>query len=161
LSAKTFVMANLEYPVFVPIDTSVSGSGEGGGRVTAGGFSRCTAIAGSHFRRRRWCWHWRINDAGQVERSRDGTAWQTVMPGERATMHVVWVSGSGGWVGGEGLRLYRSADDGATWQRVLLPTKNRGGHAVRHIRFEGDRVGTAEADDGTRWRTVDGGQSWK
>jgi photosystem II stability/assembly factor-like uncharacterized protein len=76
-------------------------------------------------------------------------------------MHVVWVSGSGGWVGGEGLRLYRSADDGATWQRVLLPTKNRGGHAVRHIRFEGDRVGTAEADDGTRWRTVDGGQSWK
>jgi hypothetical protein len=105
--------------------------------------------------------HWRINDAGQVEWSTDAANWQTVMPGERAKMHVVWVSGSNVWVGGDGLRLLRSADEGGTWQIVELPNKTSHAHAITHIRFQSEQAGTVEADDGTRWGTADGGQSWK
>ena len=105
--------------------------------------------------------HWRINEAGQVERSVDGTSWQAAIPGNQARMHAVWVSGRDVWIGGEGLSLFRSGNEGATWQRIPLPSKDRGAHTIKHIRFQGDRLGTVQADDGTQWSTVDGGQSWK
>lgn len=105
--------------------------------------------------------HWRINEAGQVERSTDATTWQTAIPGERAKMHVVWVSGSEVWVGGDGLRLLRSTNAGGRWQAVELPKKTTDAHAITHIRFQSEQAATVEADDGTLWTTVNGGQSWK
>ena len=105
--------------------------------------------------------HWRINEAGQVERSVDGTTWETAMPGNRVKMHAVWVSGRDVWIGGDGLSLFRSGDEGATWQRITLPNKDRGAHTIQHIRFQSERLGMVQAADGAQWNTVDGGQSWK
>lgn len=83
------------------------------------------------------------------------------MPDERARMRVVSVFGSDVWLGGESPRLYHSNDDGTTWHLVQLPSKSIGAHAVTHIVFRGEQVGIVEADDGTQWSTVDGGQTWK
>lgn len=105
--------------------------------------------------------HWRINEAGQAERSLGSGTWQAVMPDERAKMCVISVFGSNVWLGGESLRLYHSKDEGTTWHPVQLPNKGIGTHAVTHIRFQGEQLGTAEADDGTQWSTVDGGLTWK
>ncbi len=76
-------------------------------------------------------------------------------------MRVISVFGSDAWLGGESPRLYHSKDDGNTWHLVELPHKGSGGHAVAHIRFQSELVGTVEAYDGTQWSTVDGGQTWK
>jgi len=115
-----------------------------------GGSSRTSARA-----------HWRINEAGQAERSLGSGMWQPVMPDERARVRVISVFGSNVWLGGESPRLYHSKDDGTTWQLVQLPNKGIGAHAITHIRFQSEQAGTAEADDGTQWSTVDGGQTWK
>ena len=87
--------------------------------------------------------------------------WQPVMPDERAKIRVVSVFGSNVWLGGESLRLYHSRDDGTTWHLVQLPNKDIRAHDVTHIRFQSEQAGTVEADDGTLWSTVNGGQSWK
>lgn len=76
-------------------------------------------------------------------------------------MRIVSVFGSNVWLGGESPRLYQSKDDGTTWHLVQLPNKGIGAHAITHIRFQSEQVGTAEADDGTQWSTVNGGQTWK
>jgi len=105
--------------------------------------------------------HWRINEAGQAERSLGSAMWQPVIPDERAMIRVISVFGSNVWLGGESPHLYHSKDDGTTWHLIQLPKKGTGPHAVTHIRFQGEQVGTVEADDGTQWSTVDGGQTWK
>jgi photosystem II stability/assembly factor-like uncharacterized protein len=105
--------------------------------------------------------HWRINAAGQAERSFGNGAWAPVMPDDNAKMRVVSVFGSEVWLGGEKLRLYHSIDNGTTWLLVRLPNKDNGEHAITHIRFQSGQVGTVEADDGTQWDTIDGGQTWK
>jgi photosystem II stability/assembly factor-like uncharacterized protein len=76
-------------------------------------------------------------------------------------MRVISVFGSNVWLGGESPRLYHSKDEGTTWHPVQLPNKGVGAHAVTHIRFQGEQVGTADAADGTQWSTVDGGLTWK
>ena len=105
--------------------------------------------------------HWRINEAGQAERSLGGGMWQPVMPDDRAKVRVISVFGSNVWLGGESPRLYHSRDDGTTWHLVQLPNKGIGAHAIMHIRFQSEQAGTAEADDGTQWNTADGGQTWR
>ena len=105
--------------------------------------------------------HWRISDGGQAQRSVGNGAWQPVLPDEKAKMRVLSVYGGEVWIGGDDLRLYRSQDDGATWQLIQLPKKDSGAHAVTHIRFQSGQAGTVEADNGTQWTTVDGGQTWK
>lgn len=105
--------------------------------------------------------HWRINDAGQLERSLGDGQWQLVPMAGRAKLHVVAVSGSEVWAGGEKLRLEHSSNNGATWESVKLPAKNGYEHTVTHIRFENPRQGTATSDDGNSWETTDGGRSWK
>jgi len=105
--------------------------------------------------------HWRISDTGQAQRSLGNGAWQPVLPDEKSQMRVVSVFGSDVWIGGDNLHLYRSQDDGITWHLVQLPKKAAGARAVTHIHFQGEQAGTVEADNGTRWTTVDGGQTWK
>jgi len=105
--------------------------------------------------------HWRINDAGQAERSFGNEPWQTVLPEKEFRTSVVSVSGSDVWLGGENLGLYHSRDNGTTWQSVRLPAKNGDTNAILHIRFQGSLTGTVEAADGITWSTVDGGRTWK
>jgi len=105
--------------------------------------------------------HWRISAEGRVEFTFGGDAWQAALAEEGARMRVVSVVGATVWVGGDQMRLYRSADNGATWARIALPAKTRGEHAITHVRFRDADTGTVEADDGTAWNTADGGRTWQ
>jgi hypothetical protein len=104
--------------------------------------------------------HWRINDDGHLERAFGDGAWQAVAIGDRARLHVVATVGGTVWAGGENEVLYRSQDEGATWQSVQLPPKNGAGHILVRIRFDDGSTGTIEASDGTTWSTTDGGATW-
>lgn len=104
--------------------------------------------------------HWRINDQGQPERAFGDGAWQPVLAQEKSKMHVLSVTNNEVWVGGENERVYRSRDEGATWQPILLPSKNGGPHTIVHIRFEAKTNGTIEAADGSTWKSADGGTTW-
>ncbi len=103
---------------------------------------------------------WRIDGDGGIERSFGGDRWEPELTGETAKMHVVSTNGNVVWTGGENDRLYRSNDEGATWQLVTLPQKNGAGHVLMHIRFTSALAGTIEAADGTTWSTSDGGATW-
>jgi hypothetical protein len=103
---------------------------------------------------------WRIDGAGRIERSFGGDRWEPLLTGETAKMHVVSTNGSVVWAGGENDRLYRSNDEGATWQPVTLPQKNGAGHVLANIRFTSALAGTIDAADGTTWSTSDGGATW-
>ncbi len=76
-------------------------------------------------------------------------------------MHVLAIVGDAVWTGGEASQVFRSLDEGETWQAVPLPPKNGGSHTIAHIRFESATEGTIEAADGTQWRTNDGGRTWQ
>jgi Putative zinc-finger len=104
--------------------------------------------------------HWRINSSGLAERSTGDGAWQAVLQNEKSKMRVVAVFGNDVWVGGEGLKLYHSSDNGTTWSLVFLPGKGSDGHAIMHVVFQTPQAGSVEADDGTSWTTVDGGKTW-
>ena len=105
--------------------------------------------------------HWRINEQGKPERSFGDGPWQAVLPSETSRMHVVSVANAQVWAGGEKSTLYRSPDNGITWNRVALPDKNGSEHVLVHIRFETIEAGTIEASDGTRWTSADGGNTWQ
>lgn len=105
--------------------------------------------------------HWRINDQGQPERSFGEGPWQPVLPGVNDKMRVLSISNGEVWVGGEDERVYRSRDEGATWQPVPLPARDAIRRTIVHIRFETPNTGTIEAADGTAWTTDDGGETWK
>ncbi len=105
--------------------------------------------------------HWRINSAGQPERSFGDGAWAAVLPHEPSRMRVVSVFDSEVWIGGDSSRLYHSTDNGATWNLVVLPDKNGREHSIAHIHFQTAQFGTVESDDGTVWTTSDGGSTWK
>lgn len=104
--------------------------------------------------------HWRIDDAGHLERAFGNGPWEPALTSESARMHVVSVVAGDVWAGGENDVLYRSYDEGATWLRVALPQKNGAGHVIVHIRFDSATSGTIEAEDGTTWTTTDGGTTW-
>lgn len=104
---------------------------------------------------------WRINDFGQLERSIGDDGWQLVPTHETSKLHVVLVSGSEVWTGGENLRLEHSPDNGATWESITLPARNGYNHALTHIRFQTQQEGIIDSDDGVSWKTTDGGKTWK
>ena len=104
--------------------------------------------------------HWRINSIGQPERSLGDEEWKVVLPDEKARMRVVSVFDGSVWIGGENTRLYRSPDNGFTWNQVALPQKKGSDHVIAHIRFQTSQTGTVEAADGVTWTTADGGTSW-
>lgn len=104
--------------------------------------------------------HWRIDDGGNLERAFGDGGWQAVAIGDHARLHVVSTVGDVVWAGGENDALYRSQDEGATWQPVQLPPKNGTEHILAHIRFNDAATGTIEASDGTTWSTTDGGATW-
>jgi hypothetical protein len=105
--------------------------------------------------------HWRISADGRLEFAyRDGP-WRPALTQEDAKMRVVSVIGNEVWVGGDGTRLYRSADNGVTWTRVALPEKGSAEHAIVRVLFRNAEDGTVEAEDGTVWTTSDGGSTWQ
>ncbi|HUN85385.1 MAG TPA: zf-HC2 domain-containing protein [Terracidiphilus sp.] len=105
--------------------------------------------------------HWRINPAGQAERSFGEGNWQRVLPDEAAKMRVISVFDNDVWIGGEESRLYRSSDNGSTWRAVVLPVKDGRDHTLVHIGLAAPQRITVEAADGTTWTSADGGATWK
>jgi hypothetical protein len=105
--------------------------------------------------------HWRINDLGHLERSLGDGVWQSVAMHETSKLHVVSVSGSEVWAGGERLLLEHSADNGNTFESIKLPAKNGYDHVVAHIRLQNPEQVTVIADDGTSWESGDRGRTWK
>lgn len=105
--------------------------------------------------------HWRINDSGQLERPLEDGAWQVVPMSDTSKLHVVSAFDSEVWAGGENLRLDHSMDNGATWESVKLPAKNGYNHTLAGIHFHTAQQGTINSDDGTSWKTTDGGRTWK
>jgi hypothetical protein len=104
---------------------------------------------------------WRISEQGRLERTFASGRWEPVLASEPGRMHVVSVVAATVWAGGENDALYRSQDEGVSWQKIALPQKNGIQHVIAHIRFENATTGTIEAQDGTRWTTSDGGATWK
>lgn len=102
---------------------------------------------------------WRIKH-GHLQRAIGGGPWQPAPLVDPASMHVVSVFGNEAWVGGEDTRLYRSSDNGNTWQPVVLPGKNGPAHTITHIRFTTAQSITVQSSDGTSWTTSDAGATW-
>jgi hypothetical protein len=125
-----------------------------GGPVGAGSVAR--AFSGISARPQ-----WRINKAGQVERSFGNGVWQSVLDAGTSKLHVVSFLGGSVWVGGDELLLYRSIDNGVTWSAVQLPPKGRAANAIMRVRFETPLDGKIDATDGSSWFTTDGGITWK
>jgi Putative zinc-finger len=104
---------------------------------------------------------WSINEQGQPERAFGDGPWQPILGLAGSKMRVVSIMNGEVWVGGDNSRVYRSSDEGATWQEIPLPAKNGSAHTIVHIRFETAQTGTIDAADGTTWQTADGGNTWK
>jgi hypothetical protein len=104
---------------------------------------------------------WRINEAGQVERSLGNGVWEEVLDAGTSKLRVVSVLRGSVWAGGDKLHLYRSIDNGATWSAVQLPPKGDEANAITHVRFETPLNGQIDATDGSSWVTTDGGITWK
>lgn len=134
---------------------------------------------------------WRITADGRVERRSGSGPWVLATPPDSAKMRVVAVVGARVWAGGEGLRLYTSADNGVTWRLVPLAAKPAAASeatgnpavagraaigglakdknvtaaisspAITHIRFQSGQTGAIEADNGAEWTTTDSGATWK
>ncbi len=154
-------------PTAAPVAAAASGLGGASSTATAAqdqALSESRMLTGSglaNFSKSLARPRWRINDSGQAEHSLGNGEWQAVLPDVRMKMRVVSVFGDQIWLGGEGLRLYHSGNDGATWNPVELPPKGNGAPAIAHIHFQTAQAGTAEADDGAQWSTTDGGRIWK
>jgi hypothetical protein len=140
--------------VMLPQTTNGEPAAGLGGPLAAGSVARAFSGVGARPQ-------WRINDAGQVERSFGNGVWQEVLDAGKAKLRVVSVLRGSVWAGGDKLRLYRSADNGVTWSAVQLPPKGDGANAITHVRFETPLDGKIDANDGSSWVTSDGGITWK
>ena len=105
--------------------------------------------------------HFRINDAGQIERSTDPGIWQPVPIAQPIHFRVLSISGEDIWAGGDRLRLFHSTDNGVTWIEVHLPVTADRTHAIAHIRVDSPQKLTVESDNGDAWTTTDNGATWQ
>ena len=103
----------------------------------------------------------RINDAGQIERSVETGIWTPAAIAAEVRFRVLSILGADVWAGGDRLRLFHSADNGLTWAEVQLPANGDRTHAIAHIRLDSAQALHVESDDGTVWTTADGGATWK
>lgn len=103
----------------------------------------------------------RIDSAGQLERSTQPGIWVPVAIAQDIRFRVVAISGSDVWAGGDHLRLFHSVDGGATWTEVQLPPDADRTHAMVHIRVDTPRKIAVEDDAGSTWSSIDGGSTWR
>src|SRR5262249_6324428 len=94
---------------------------------------------------------WRDHKTGRPRRTLGSGGCEPLVPSEQDRMHIVSVISDTVWAGGENDVLYRTQNEGLTWQKVALPEKNGSAHVIAHIRFVNAATGTIEAEDGTSW----------
>jgi hypothetical protein len=153
-SQSTTVEITPTQNAMLPQTTNAEAGAALGGPLAAGSVARAFSTARTRPQ-------WRINDAGQVERSFGNGVWQEVLDAGTSKLRVVSVLRGSVWAGGDKLRLYRSTDNGVTWSAVQLPPKGDGANAITHVRFETPLDGKIDANDGSSWVTSDGGITWK
>jgi photosystem II stability/assembly factor-like uncharacterized protein len=106
--------------------------------------------------------HWRISDAGVLERSNNAGEWEPVFPKSTAEFRVVAVIGAHVWAGGSKGEVFHSNDDGINWKKIeIAPPGQRIQAAVVSIKFADERNGSITLADGELWTTTDEGKSWK
>ncbi len=103
----------------------------------------------------------RIDSAGQLERSTQPGIWVPVAIAQDIRFRVVAISGADVWAGGDHLRLLHSVDGGATWTEVQLPSDADRTHAIVHIRVDTPQKLTVEDDAGSAWSSIDAGTTWR
>ena len=105
--------------------------------------------------------HWRISADGHLERALPGTAWTRVLADQPVAFRVVATIGSNVWAGGNGGALFHSADQGDSWNKIVLNTKRQAERrAIVSIHFDNAVQGSVTTDSGATWTTSDGGQTW-
>ncbi len=95
---------------------------------------------------------WVAHSDGTLRHTTDGGVnWTSVAPGAARLDAVHFVSGSVGWVAGDG--IWRTTDAGQAWTRTSTAS-------VHALAFPDALSGWAAATDGRVLRTSDGGQTW-
>jgi photosystem II stability/assembly factor-like uncharacterized protein len=101
---------------------------------------------------------WRILPAGGIELSHDGgSTWQPQpdaiagnwTAGSAPTPEVCWIVGRSG-------AIIRTSD-AQTWKSVVAPTMQD----LIAVTAQSAKSATVAAADGTRYKTINGGRSWK
>jgi photosystem II stability/assembly factor-like uncharacterized protein len=103
----------------------------------------------------------RINNAGQIERSVQPGIWTPSVIAPGTHFRVVSISGSDIWAGADHLRLFHSTDNGLTWTEVQLPSNADRTGAIVHIRIDDPQHITVQDDTGSTWTTIDAGAAWQ
>jgi hypothetical protein len=106
--------------------------------------------------------HWRISDAGVLERSNTAGGWEPAFSKSTTEFRVVAVIGAHVWAGGSKGEVFHSNDDGINWKEIdITPSGEHIHAAVTSIKFADERNGSITLADGELWTTTDEGQSWK
>lgn len=100
--------------------------------------------------------HWRITDAGGLQRSFGNGQWSAVLGDGRTKFRVVAVLGNEVWAGGSEGALYHSRDSGEHWAKVPIEGVTE---TITSIHFSDASSGMV-ATDGATWQTSDGGVHW-
>jgi len=105
--------------------------------------------------------HWMTNPVtGFVYQSADGLSWQSVKIHGGTAFTSVANAGSTIWAGGKDGMLFRSADNGKTWEQVR-PWGDASAGDVQTITFRDAQNGSVTTNSGKTYLTTDGGENWK
>jgi hypothetical protein len=104
---------------------------------------------------------WRITEDGHLEMGRPSSQWTRVMSDQPVLFRVVSMIEGVVWAGGSNGALFRSTDNGQSWQKVVLSANGATEtHTIVSIRFDTPQQGSIGTDNGATWTTSDGGESW-
>jgi len=104
--------------------------------------------------------HWTTNPTtGLVYRSSDGLRWQSVNVHRGAAFTSVVSADKAIWAAGKDGMLFRSSDNGKTWDQVR-PWGNANAGDIQSVQFRDAQNGQVTTSTGT-WATTDGGINWK
>jgi photosystem II stability/assembly factor-like uncharacterized protein len=105
--------------------------------------------------------HWMTNPVtGLVYQSADGLRWQSVNIHRGAAFTSVASAEKTIWAGGKDGMLFRSSDNGKTWEQVRPWGDSKAGD-VKSINFQDAQNGSVTTTTGKTYATNDGGENWK
>ncbi len=106
---------------------------------------------------------WNISaQAGELRRSNDGgRIWTPITVDAKTNLFALSVAGHEIWAGGEGGVLFRSRDNGATWNQVIVfGGSERLSDAITRIETANERQ-IRVVTESSAWVSLDGGQTWR
>ncbi len=123
----------------------------------AGSESKASSKPESNFTAPRWT----LSADGQVQRTFDGSAWQTVAIAPGVIFTAIAGMGREVWAGGSGGALFHSLDGGTTWMRVIPVQDMRVlKDDIVAVSFTDRQHGTIHTAGAEFWHTSDAGEHW-